>query len=98
MSETKNTNLNKSIGLSNVLIRPWVTEKTTGLIEKQNTLVFEVARNATKSEIKKAVEYQFGVKVMKVRTVNTPTNRKKAYVRLSPQYKAQEIATRLGIL
>jgi large subunit ribosomal protein L23 len=50
-----------------VIRRPLITEKTTNLKESQRTLGFEVHRDATKPEIKKAVETLFGVKVQDVR-------------------------------
>lgn len=52
----------------NVLKRPVLTEKTTAGIESRNKYVFEVATSANKIQIKKAVEDQFGVKVVKVNT------------------------------
>ncbi len=51
-----------------VLLRPVVTEKTTGGIEHLNAYVFEVAPEANKILVKKAVEEQFNVKVVKVNT------------------------------
>jgi large subunit ribosomal protein L23 len=56
--------------LSEVLVRPIVTEKTTGMGEVANKYVFEVARASNKHEIKRAVEQYFGVKVLDVRTMN----------------------------
>jgi len=53
-----------------VLRRPLITEKSTNLKETQRTLGFEVHRDATKPEIKKAVETLFGVKVQEVRVAN----------------------------
>ena len=51
-----------------VLQRPILTEKTTGGIDHLNAYVFEVAPTANKIQIKKAVEEQFEVKVVKVNT------------------------------
>ena len=56
--------------LYEVIRRPLVTEKSTALKETQRTLCFEVHRDATKPEIKKAVETLFGVKVADVRVAN----------------------------
>ena len=81
-----------------VIIRPLATEKALRLIEEQNTLTFIVRRDATKPDIKRAVEALFGVKVAKVRTLITPQGEKKAYVKLAPEYNASEVATRLGIV
>lgn len=51
-----------------VIRRPLITEKGLGVKETQNTLVFEVAPKATKTEVKQAVEVLFKVKVASVRT------------------------------
>ena len=53
-----------------VIRRPLITEKSTLLKETQRTLVFEVHRDATKPEIKKAVETLFDTKVSQVRVSN----------------------------
>ena len=53
-----------------VIRRPLITEKTTALKETQRSLCFEVHRDASKPEIKKAVETLFGVKVQDVRVAN----------------------------
>ncbi len=58
--------------LFEVIRRPLVTEKTTIQKETIRTLVFEVHRDATKSEIKKAVEKLFSVKVEQIRVANMP--------------------------
>ncbi|OYT32069.1 MAG: 50S ribosomal protein L23 [Thermoprotei archaeon] len=81
-----------------VIIRPVITEKALDKIERNNTLTFIVDIKATKKDIKRAVEEIFKVKVEKVNTLITPQGEKKAYVKLKPEYKAEEVATRLGIL
>jgi large subunit ribosomal protein L23 len=53
-----------------VIRRPLITEKGLGVKEAENTLVFEVAEKATKTEVKQAVEALFKVKVHAVRTAN----------------------------
>ena len=50
-----------------VIVAPVITEKAT-LVSEQNQVVFKVARDATKPQIKKAVEQLFGVKVTGVNT------------------------------
>ena len=79
-----------------VLIEPHITEKVTGLGESSNQYAFKVAKDATKREIKSAVESLFKVKVANVTTLNVKGKRrrtvrgsmtklaswKKAYVRL----------------
>ncbi len=81
-----------------VIIRPVHTEKALRLIERFNTLTFIVRRDATKPEIKKAVEELYDVKVEKVNTLITMTGEKKAYVKLSKEYNATDIASRIGLI
>lgn len=94
----KKENVSAQISALNIILAPYVTEKTISMIEKFNTLTFLVDPRATKTDIKLAVEHLFSVKVEKVRTINTMDNKKKAYVKLKSEFKAQEIATKLGIL
>ena len=54
--------------ITNVLRRPLITEKTTILREDGRTMVFQVAADANKVEIKRAVEKLLGSKVESVRT------------------------------
>lgn len=83
--------------------RPVVTEKATGLMEN-NMYVFEVDRRANKTEIRQAVEKLFDVKVEKVNTMIVPAKKKrvgrntgytsewkKAIVKLTPDSKSIEI-------
>lgn len=53
-----------------IILRPIITEKSTQLKEKNKEVCFEVATKATKTEIKKAVEHLFKVKVESVRTLH----------------------------
>ncbi|NPA86216.1 MAG: 50S ribosomal protein L23 [bacterium] len=81
-----------------IIVRAHVTEKSLRLLETQNTLTFIVDRRANKQQIKQAVEQLFGVKVEKVRTLITPENEKKAYVKLKKEYSAEEVAMKFGII
>ena len=55
--------------MSQIIIKPILTEKSSDLSEKQNRFVFEVARKANKIEIKKAIEKTYGVTVTAVNTM-----------------------------
>ena len=55
--------------LAQVLVAPIVSEKATMAVEKHNQVLFKVLRNATKPEIKAAVELMFKVQVDSVQTV-----------------------------
>ena len=84
--------------LGGIVVRAVMSEKSLKLMEEENTLTFIVRRDASKPEIKQAIEKMLGVKVTKVRTLITPKGEKKAYVKLSKEYNASEIASRLGIV
>ena len=60
--------LNKSH--HDVIIRPIVSEKSYGLIDRNGQYTFEVSPTANKTEIKFAIEQVFGVKVDKINTLN----------------------------
>ena len=75
-----------------------MTEKSVALIEKENKIVFIVSRSADKKQIKEAFEKVFEVKVAKVNTLITPKGEKKAFVKLKPEFKAIDVAVKLGIV
>ncbi len=56
--------------MHDLLQRPLYTEKGLNLKEKENKIIFKVKKSANKSEIKKAVEQLFKVKVADVNTIN----------------------------
>ncbi|MGH8297920.1 MAG: 50S ribosomal protein L23 [Steroidobacteraceae bacterium] len=58
--------------LMGVLIAPHVTEKSSLAMQNHNQYTFRVRRDATKTDIKKAVELMFEVKVAGVQVVNEP--------------------------
>jgi large subunit ribosomal protein L23 len=89
----------------NVIRRPLITEKALTSREVEGSLVFEVAPNASKTEVKQAVEALFNVKVASIRTVSVVGKErkrgkfagylpdwKKAYVRLKAGEKVPDFA------
>ena len=84
--------------LYEVIRRPLLTEKSTLLKESQQTLVFEVHRDATKPEIKKAVEALFGVKVSDVRVANVhgKVKRQGRYSGRRPDWKKAYVVLKQG--
>jgi large subunit ribosomal protein L23 len=83
--------------LMQVLVAPIVSEKATMVAEKSNAVLFKVLQDATKPEIKAAVELMFKVEVAKVSVLNIKGKTKrfgksvgrrdhvrKAYVSLKP--------------
>ena len=81
-----------------VLRRPLITEKSTNLKDTQRTLGFEVHRDATKPEIKKAVEQLFGVKVENVRVANVhgKVKRQGRFVGKRPDWKKAYVVLKKG--
>jgi len=78
-------------------MKPVITEKVVMLIEAQNILTFETAKNKTKEEIKKEIEELFEVKVENIRTL-IKKNKKYAYVKLKKEFPAIDLATKLGMM
>lgn len=64
-----------------LLRRPHVTEKASVLQELRNQIAFQVAPDANKSEVKKAIEALFKVKVVKVNIINLPSKRRRTFGR-----------------
>lgn len=60
-----------------ILIRPVLTEKTTGLMDAGNKIVFRVKRDATKPQVKAAVQQLFGLSVKSVNTLTMPSKPKR---------------------
>ncbi|MFD1514827.1 50S ribosomal protein L23 [Halomarina rubra] len=76
---------------------PNVTEKAMNDMDFENKLQFVVDADATKPEIRDALEAQFDVSIDSVNTQVTPKGNKKATVRLSDDDDAQEVASRIGV-
>ena len=81
-----------------VIFYPLMTESASLMVEKDNKLIFIINLKAGKTDVKKAVEELYEVKVAKITTLITPQGQKKAFVKLMPEYKASDVAIKLGIL
>ena len=82
----------------NVVLYPKSTEKSMRLIESENKLVFVVDKGATKEEIKKDIESLYGIKIKKINVLIDRDGKKQAFVKLSDESSALDIATDLGIM
>jgi large subunit ribosomal protein L23 len=80
------------------ILYPLMTEAASVMIEKENKLVFVVSLKANKADVRKAVEELYEVKVEGVNVQITPSGEKKAFVKLHPDFKAADVAIKLGIL
>jgi len=86
-----------------ILLHPYVTEKTLNMLQgtaaqdlKDNRLEFLVRRQATRSEVKRAFEDLFQVKVAKVNTF-VRKDGKHAIIKLKAGFSAEEIGMRIGV-
>ncbi|CAL2029638.1 CBN-RPL-25.2 protein [Caenorhabditis brenneri] len=81
-----------------VIKAPHTTESSMKKIEDHNTLVFLVDEKANKHHIKKAIYALYNVKAVKVNTLITPLQEKKAFVRLASDYDALDVANKIGFI
>ncbi|KAJ1449215.1 ribosomal protein L23/L15e core domain-containing protein [Pelagophyceae sp. CCMP2097] len=81
-----------------VIKYPLTTESAMKKIEDNNTLVFIVDVLANKRQIKDAVKQMYEIQCQKVNTLIRPDGLKKAYVRLTQDYDALDVANRIGII
>ncbi len=84
---------------SNEVVKfPLLSEDAVTLLEAENKVTFIVDLKSDKHDIKRAVQELYEVRVEAVKTLITPEGEKKAFVKLTPEFKASDLAVRLGIL
>ena len=79
------------------MLKPIVSEKAVRLIELNNTLVFQVDRRRSKTEIKKEIEQAFNIKIDKINSL-IRKNKKYVYIKLDKKNPAIDVATKLGVI
>ena len=99
MYDRKATVTSKKFDCFQIIKYPLTTESAMKKIEDNNTLVFIVDRKANKRQIEAAVTEMYkDIKALKVNTLITPKGDKKAYVRLTQDYDALDVANKIGII
>ena len=81
-----------------VILYPVMTEVASRILDTENKLVFVVNLKASRADIKRAVEELYEVRVDRVNVAVTHKGEKKAFVKLHPDFKAADVAVKLGIL
>merc|ERR1711934_1078172 len=81
-----------------VLKYPLTTESAMKKIEENNTPVFIVDVRASKSQIKESIKKMYDIDTSKINTLIRPDGQKKAYVRLTQDYDALDVANKIGII
>eukprot|EP00928_Gymnodinium_smaydae_P093086 TRINITY_DN770_c0_g7_i1.p2 TRINITY_DN770_c0_g7~~TRINITY_DN770_c0_g7_i1.p2 ORF type:complete len:146 (-),score=39.35 TRINITY_DN770_c0_g7_i1:51-488(-) len=94
----KSTETRPKMDKYRIIQYPVTTESAMKKIEEINTLVFIVDLAATKPKIKEAVKQLYDVQCAKVNTLIRPDGKKKAYVHLTQDYDALDVANRIGII
>jgi len=80
------------------IVSPLNTESAMKKIEEHNTLVFIVDIKSNKRQIKDAVKKLWDVQAAKVNTLIRPDGKKKAYVRLTADHDALDVANKIGFI
>ncbi|MXP67882.1 50S ribosomal protein L23 [Pantoea sp. Aalb] len=90
--------MNKEERLLKILCAPHVSEKSSSTMEKNNSIVFKVLKNATKKEILAAVKKLFEVEVKEVNTliVKGKIKRHKRYFTRSSDWKKAYVTLKKG--
>ena len=91
MSKDAETNLNS------IILRPYITEKTFNLIEKENKLTFIVSDSASKKDVNEAIETMYEGNVKEVNIFRTIQGHK-AIVKFTKDDEARQLATKLGLV
>jgi len=81
-----------------VVKHPLNTESAMKKIEEHNTLVFIVDLKSNKRQIKSAVKKLYDVEAARVNTLIRPDGKKKAYVRLTADHDALDVANKIGFI
>jgi large subunit ribosomal protein L23 len=77
---------------------PLLSEDAVTLLEAENKITFIVNLQADKGDVKRAIEQLYEVRVERVTTLITSEGEKKAFVKLTPDFKAADLAVKLGLL
>ncbi len=80
-----------------IILRPYITEKTFAMVEKEQRICFIVEDNAAKPKIVQAIKILYDEKVVRVNTAKTVYG-KKAFVKFETIDKARDLATKIGML
>jgi large subunit ribosomal protein L23 len=83
--------------IHSIILRPYITEKTFNLIEKENKLTFIVADSASKKDVNEAIKTMYEGNVKEVNIFRTVRG-KKAIVKFTKDDEARQLATKLGLV
>ena len=87
-----------TINKYSTILYPLVGESASKLMEDQNTLVFIVHFNSTKTDIKRTFKERFDAEIRSVNTLIRPDGKKKAFITLKGDQAAVELGSKIGII
>ena len=95
---TNHTRYSKTVDeATQIIIKPYITEKTFNLIEKENKLTFIVSEKATKNQISEAMRILYESEADDINITRTIKG-KKAHIKLITAGGARDLATKLGLV
>lgn len=80
-----------------IILKPYITEKTFAMVENESKICFIVERSASKPQIAEAITVLYKEKATNVNTARTIYG-KKAFVQFENTAKARDLATKIGML
>ena len=98
MAEKKEKSIESQLDAYKVLLHPLMTEKAVNMIDAENKLSFVVKKDSSKKIIKEAIENLYNVKVDSINVINDMKGRKKAIVMLGKEFKARDVASKIGVI
>ncbi len=96
-NKTNNNNTLNRDQAAELIMQPYITEKTFNMIEKENKLTFIVSDKATKRNIADSLGSLYASEVSEVNTAKTVRG-KKAVVKFATPEGARDLATKLGLV
>lgn len=96
--DLKEGNLESQLKFYDTVLFPLISEKAINMIERENKITFIAKKEVNKIQVREAIEKMFGVKVDRVNVLNDMKGRKKCIVKINKSFKADEIATKLGVI
>lgn len=81
-----------------ILKHPLATEKSVGMVDRNNTITYIVDMSSPKGKIKEEFEKMFNVRVKSINIINMPDNNRKAFIKLAKGYNAADVALKLKLV
>ncbi len=81
-----------------ILKYPLATEKSVGMVDRNNTITYIVDLTSSKNDIREEFERAFNVRIKSINIINMPNNTRKAFIKLAKGYNATDVALKLKLV